>query len=61
MDCLRERDMKASSLYSKWNALIRFDIAVNEGLGVDVLQTRQKLIGQHQHRLELEAPPAVIE
>jgi hypothetical protein len=40
--------------------VIRLDIAMYKALGVHVFQTTQELIGQHQNRLELEAPSTII-
>ena len=41
--------------------VVRFDIAVDEGLGVDVLDTRYELIGEQQDRLEGELAVAEVE
>jgi hypothetical protein len=40
--------------------VIWLDIAMNKAFGVHVFQTTQELIGQHQDRLELEAPTTII-
>lgn len=41
--------------------VVWLDIAVDEGLGVDVLDTRDELICQQQNRLQREFPVAEIE
>mmetsp|Transcript_55836 Transcript_55836/g.92972 ORF Transcript_55836/g.92972 Transcript_55836/m.92972 type:complete len:209 (+) Transcript_55836:253-879(+) len=41
--------------------VVRLQIAMNEVLGVHILDTRQHLIGQHQHRLERKFTRAKIE
>ena len=41
--------------------IIGLNVAMDEGLGMDVFQPPEKLVGEHEHRLELESPAAVIE
>ena len=41
--------------------VVRLDITVDEGFGVDVLNARDKLVRQEQHRLQREFPIAEIE
>lgn len=40
--------------------IIRFDVAMNEGLGVHVFEATDQLIREHQYRLELKSASAVI-
>ena len=41
--------------------IIGLNVAMDEGLGMDVFQPAEELVGKHEHRLELESPAAVIE
>lgn len=41
--------------------VVRLDITVDERLGVDVLDTRDELIGEEQDGLERELPVAEVE
>jgi hypothetical protein len=41
--------------------VIGLDVAVDEGLGVDVLDAEERLVRDREHRLEREAAPAAVE
>ena len=50
-----------STLPNTHEKVVRLDITVDEGFGVDVFNTRNKLVSQEQHRLQRELPVAEIE
>ncbi len=41
--------------------IVRFDISMDETFGVDVFESAEELIGQHEDCFELEASTAVVE
>ena len=41
--------------------IVRFDISMDEGFGVDVFETAEELISEHEDCFELEAAAAVVE
>ena len=50
-----------STLPNAHQEIVRLDIPMNERFGVDVLDTRDELIGEQEHRLEGELAVAKIE
>ena len=50
-----------SALSNAHQEVVGLDITVDEGLGVDVLDTRNQLVGQKQDSLEGELPVAEVE
>lgn len=50
-----------ATLANTHQEIVRLDIAVDEGFGVDVLDTRDKLVGQKQYSLQGEFSIAEIE
>ena len=41
--------------------VVGLNISVNVALGMDNLQAAEELVRKHEHRLEIEAPAAIIE
>lgn len=50
-----------STLSNAHEEVIGFDITMDERFGVNVLDTRDELIGKEEHRLERELPVAEVE
>lgn len=50
-----------ASLADTHQEVVRLDVTVDERLGVDVLDTRDELVGQEENGLERELPVAEVE
>ena len=50
-----------TTLANTHQEVVRLDITVDEGLGVDILDAGDELIGEEQHRLEREFAVAKVE
>jgi hypothetical protein len=50
-----------TTLANTHKEVVRLDITMDEGLGMNVLNARDELIGQQQHRLQWKLPVAEVE